>query len=359
MIFRRSLIPFLIACFSSVCARGAVPSPKASTEIICHTNHASECYPKIFQPTEKFRTVHDDQDLPAGLHVRMNLATGVKEARLNIPESDDEEKAISGLTIIDNSDDHSDFELVDYEEPPLADQGIHQQQQPIHLPTTGDVAESSLYTSSVAEIKEDKPSDTDTLLPALTDLEDLSHSYHWGLTLSQDKALVHRIFQLLLPATLSLQVRSLATLVLGTAIHNNEAALTAALSHFYNDEWPEGPLQAVILALMHERAPVLLNRMLFFLSSLCKDPAQLERFLAADGARLLMDLYRGEAAGSGDDNAKMRKKVTNFVFDYLISAQDAEEIENMGGLELGEEWTMIHLHQAIESHDNNARESAV
>ena len=288
----------------------------------------------------------------------MNLATGVKEARLNVPESHDDENPVSGLTVIDNPDDHSDFELVDYEEPSIADQSIHQQQQPIQLPTTGDVVESSLFSSSVAEIKIGKLSDIDALLPALTDLEDLSHSYHWGLTLSKDKALVHRIFQLLLPSSLSLRLRSIATLVLGTAIHNNEAALTAALTHFYDDEWPEGPLEAVILALMHERAPVLLNRMLFLLSSLCKDHWQLERFLAADGARVLMDLYRGEAVGSGDDNVKMRKKVANFVLDHLISAQDAEKIESMGGMELGEEWTIIHLRQAIESHDT-AREGAV
>lgn len=74
-------------------------SPKASTDLICHTAHASECYPKIFQPTEQFKTVHDDQELPPGLHVRLNLQTGVKEARLNVPEGDEDEHSAVAIVL--------------------------------------------------------------------------------------------------------------------------------------------------------------------------------------------------------------------------------------------------------------------
>ncbi|KAL8704461.1 MAG: hypothetical protein Q9201_002377 [Fulgogasparrea decipioides] len=339
------LIPFLFV-------RAAVPSPRASTELICHTNHASECYPRIFQPTEKFQTVHDDQNLPPGLHVRINLATGVKEARLNIPEPDAEDVA-SGLTIIDDSE-LLGFQPVESEDLPIRHSHIDPQ-API-LPPKGDVAESSLFAESIAEVKDHASKDTDSLLPALTNLEDLSHSYHWGLTLAKDGPLIHKLFQLLLPSNLSLEVRSIATLVFGAAISNNEAALNAALSHFYNDEWPEGPLEAVIMALLHEQFPVLLNRMMFLLSSLCQDRRQLQRFLNADGAKLLMQVYDAEYAGQKGDIYRLRKKVTNFVLNHLLPPSDTRDAEDSDESAFDAEWTMLHLQQALEEGYQSADE---
>ena len=38
--------------------------------------------PNIFEPTSEWKTVEDDQVIPAGLHVRMNLQTGLKQAKI-------------------------------------------------------------------------------------------------------------------------------------------------------------------------------------------------------------------------------------------------------------------------------------
>ncbi|KAL8987789.1 MAG: hypothetical protein Q9169_008651, partial [Polycauliona sp. 2 TL-2023] len=308
----------LVTLSTFFAARAAIPSPKAATELICHTNHASECYPQIFQPTEKFQTVRDDQNLPPGLHVRINLATGVKEARLNIPEPDEDVDS-SSLTIIDDSDliGYRDSEEEEEAERPSEHlQQDNSRQQPF-VPPQYDVAESTLYSDISSEIKNHASQDQDDLLPALSNLEDLAHSYHWGLSLAQDSQLMHKLFQLLLPSNLSLEVRSLATLVFGTAIHNNQAALTVALSHFYNDEWPEGPLEAVIMALLHEQSPLLLNRMMFLLSSLCQDQTQLQAFLDAGGVELLIKTYTADPTAV-DDRDRLRNKVTHFLLDHLV-----------------------------------------
>ncbi|KAI4237194.1 MAG: hypothetical protein L6R40_005972 [Gallowayella cf. fulva] len=346
MVYRGRFITCLAALSSSLFARAAVPSPKAATELICHTNHASDCYPQTFQPTENFQHVHDDQNLPPGLHVRMNLATGVKEARLNLPQPD-EDPAFSALTIIDHSalpafkeaDEHATIRP-------------HQDllQQPF-LPPQHDIAESTLFSHSTAEVKNQ---DNDKILSALTSLEDLSHSYHWGLSLAKDGHVIHKLFQLLLPSNISLEVRSLATLVFGTAIHNNQAALTVALAHFYNDEWPEGPLEAVILALLHEQSPIILNRMMFLLSSLCQDKSQLKAFMDAGGVDLLMQIYDGKCASS-DDNRKLRKKVTNFVLDHLVPT---DMLNNSGSdqseeSDIDAEWTIIHLQRLLEERQSS------
>lgn len=294
-------------------ARGTVPSPKASTDLICHTNHASECYPRTFQPTNKFQTVRDDQNLPPGLHIRMNLATGVKEAKLNDPDPDEGSHA-AGLVIIDD---------VPHGPPELQDQSEPQHYTPPRHPQF-DPSESSLFASSVDDLKA-SPSHSSTAIPALASLEDLAHSQHWGLTLTRDSSLSHILFQMLSPAASesqsSLEIRSAAALVLATAIHNNPAALTAALSHFYNDEWPTGPLEAVVLALAHEQLPSLLTRMVFLLSALCQDETQLSKFVDAGGLGLLAQVFDAENAAS-DEKDRLRGKIANFMVDRLLQLDE-------------------------------------
>ncbi|KDN62375.1 putative nucleotide exchange factor SIL1 [Colletotrichum sublineola] len=76
-------------------AAPAAPSPSADVELICHTDNASECYPKVFQPTTEFQKVHDDQELPPGLHIRLNIYTGLKEAKIDDPN--EKNPALEGL----------------------------------------------------------------------------------------------------------------------------------------------------------------------------------------------------------------------------------------------------------------------
>ncbi|KAL8649866.1 MAG: hypothetical protein Q9226_005400 [Calogaya cf. arnoldii] len=292
----------------------------------------------------------------------MNLATGVKEARLNIPEPDEDVDS-SSLTIIDDSDlaGYRGSEGEETEDSPISLQQDESRQEPF-LPPQHDIAESTLYSDSAFNVKNHAFSNDKDLLPALENLEDLSHSYHWGLSLAKDSELIHKLFQLLLPSNLSLEVRSLATLVFGTAIHNNQAALSVALSHFYNDEWPEGPLEAVIMALLHEQSPLLLNRMMFLLSSLCQDQTQLQALLDAGGVELLIRTFNAEPMAV-DDRDRLRKKVTHFVLDYLMTPADMEnQAVNNDSFENDSdpdpEWTMIHLQQLSERYTSRQEDGS-
>ena len=47
----------------------------------------------IFKPTSEWQTVLEGQAIPAGLHVRMNLATGKKEAKLLDDKQEEKEKS--------------------------------------------------------------------------------------------------------------------------------------------------------------------------------------------------------------------------------------------------------------------------
>lgn len=345
---RSSPIVSIFCLISSLLfVQAAAPSPKASTDLICHTNHASECYPRTFQPTTKFQTVHDDQNLPPGLHIRMNLATGVKEAKLNELDPDEETRA-AGLSIIDD---------VRYGSPDLQDQSNPKHFVPFDRPPRFEPSESSLFASSLDALKS-SPQDPNRVLSALSDLEDLAHSHYWGLTLARDSSLPHILFEFISPSASqsqsSLEIRSAAALLLATAIHNNPTALTAALSHFYNDEWPTGPLEAVVLALAHEQLSSFLNRMIFLLSALCQDETQLWKFVQSGGLDLLAQVF--DADNTGDDGRdRLRGKIANFMLDRLLQfdtsatehlsegrhKQTEEEPDVAADLKNDDSWVMI------------------
>ncbi|CAG8599695.1 9548_t:CDS:2 [Ambispora leptoticha] len=48
---------------------------------ICN-NLSGHCYHKVFQPTNEFQNVLEGQEVPAGLHIRVDINTGMKQAKL-------------------------------------------------------------------------------------------------------------------------------------------------------------------------------------------------------------------------------------------------------------------------------------
>ncbi|KAL5035150.1 hypothetical protein BDV3_004597 [Batrachochytrium dendrobatidis] len=60
------------------------PALVDSDNTVCRvlSDGSSECYPMIFQATHEFQPIRPEQQLPKGLHIRINVATGLKEAKL-------------------------------------------------------------------------------------------------------------------------------------------------------------------------------------------------------------------------------------------------------------------------------------
>ncbi|KAL9119148.1 MAG: hypothetical protein Q9187_004297 [Circinaria calcarea] len=346
---------FSIALLLLLGVRASVPSPRATVDLICHTNHASECYPRTFQPTINFQRIHDDQDLPAGLHIRVNLETGKREAKLNDASNDDDATAMDLAAAVMEPED-----IAGSEEVPLQfrDQVVLQagDRGPI-CPPPYDSGEGASFASSQATLKKSSAtSDLDMLLPALEILEDLSHDIYWGLSLAKDAGSVHRLIEFLRLNGSDTRIKAGAALVFGTAIQNNPAALTAALEHCYKDELPTGPMEAVIVALLHEQLPQLLARFVYLLSALCQDHKQLERFMHADGMDILLKIFDTEHVGE-DAKDRLRLKVANFVLDHFLQPDLSgtvpdEDIQKPGtkdevptNLENEDSWTLMNVHK--------------
>ena len=343
---------------STIYAKSPVPSPEAHTELICHTQHASECYPAIFQPTIHFKPIHDDQSLPPGLHVRMNLATGLKEARLNVPEPDGVSKA--DLVIIDDvklpkiEGEREEDEVKEVEEEPVQVGGIHDQSTPDrdypYIPDALDAEESSLFDSATsALLSSSPPISEETLLSTLTALTDLLHSHHWGLTFTSSRSLVQKLLSTLnqhpsSPSSNSNQpinpeTRSQAALLLGTAIQNNPEARSALLSHFPSSDdasaddnrKPDDTIIRAVLSTLQEPVsvvtpPTLHSRTLFLLHQLAYSTSQLHSFISSSGLSTLQTLFDAEGMRPSEDSRdKLRQRVANFMLDHILPALEGDK----------------------------------
>jgi nucleotide exchange factor SIL1 len=217
----------------SVCAKSPIvpePSPSAKSDLICHTDNPAECYPKVFSATEEFQVVHDDQDLPSGLHVRMDIWSGKKEAKLSTPGSDD--PALEGLPV------EQSVLVVD----PDASEGAPQipRGAPAYDPV-GVVKEPQVqdpdFRVALDFLKEHaEKASYETKHPlddALVDLEDISHDMYYGKEIIEDVDAVKGLFCLLTQRDAGQAVARdpadhrdfLASSILSSSLQNNPPAL--------------------------------------------------------------------------------------------------------------------------------------
>lgn len=236
-LFRVALPVLLLLCFINFAAASSSPpsaaeaSPSAKAELICHTDNPAECYPKVFSPTEEFQIVHDDQELPSGLHVRMNIWTGEKEARLNTPMPDD--PALEGLPV------EQSVVVVD-PEPAEEQQPRIPAGAPVYEPV-GKVKEPEVQDPDFAAALDYIKKNAETALSdaknplddALVDLEDLSHDMYYGKKIIEDADVVKALLCLLTQRDLQ-QVKDrpyserrdfLASSTLSSSLQNNVPAL--------------------------------------------------------------------------------------------------------------------------------------
>ena len=305
------------------------PSPSTEADLICHTSDRVDCYPRVFEATSEFQIIHEDQEIPKGLHVRLDLETGLKQAKLNDGSSEGIENTVSVIAgeepVVINSDSEGDSGFEDQLDSFQThfQKALNSEKSKNHgavkPPMTGGAGDNQIFTSNTEIVYSASLSspDASTVIPALENLEDLSHDIYWGLNLAKSTDSVQKLNTWISLPTIDTKIRSTAALLLGTAVQNNPAALTTVLDHFYNDQFPTGPLETVLTALVHEQLPALQTRLIYLLSELCQDASQLQKFLYKDGLDLLRTLFDSRNA-SDDQTAKLRQKISNFVLDHLL-----------------------------------------
>ncbi|KAK1764673.1 hypothetical protein QBC33DRAFT_546801 [Phialemonium atrogriseum] len=205
----------------------SAPSPSAEVDLICHTDNPADCYPRIFQPSDEFQIVREDQELPAGLHVRLNLSSGKKEAKINVPGEQDE--ALEGLPV--------DSSVVVVESEQAEDVGI-----PAGAPAYDaagqikkPVQDTESFYDSLKFLKKGLNLDE-----ALESLEDISHDIYYGLMIAEEYDTVESLFCLAnnpqvfeegVEGTVLSRAR-VAALTIAGAVQNHPKALSEVEKHW-------------------------------------------------------------------------------------------------------------------------------
>ncbi|KAL6878611.1 hypothetical protein J3F83DRAFT_723195 [Trichoderma novae-zelandiae] len=173
-------------------------SPQAGSDesaLICHTSNPEECYPRVFVPTHEFQTVHDDQQLPNGLHVRMNIWTGQKEAKINVP--DEVNPDLEGLPI------DQAVVLVDQEQPETVQipKGAPKYDHVGKVKEPAQDGEAQVEGIAFAEtfkmLKTGESPSEEEFDSGLEGLEELSHDIYYGLKITEDADVVKALFCLM------------------------------------------------------------------------------------------------------------------------------------------------------------------
>ena len=342
----RALLMLVFSFVLSAHASQSTPiaSPEARTNLVCHTNDPAECYPTIFAPTKSFQRIHDDQSIPPGLHVRMNLATGLKEARLNIPEEDG--GGDSAVVVIDNSStdtqdsagEDGQGEPMNVQNPELmlseVDDSPPEPRIPVTQPLVDNqsldqliesISEPHLYRGGAARLKD------------IADLTELAHDIEWGLAISQNKKLSNCLWAIITaknttpdPRMHITELRSAATLLLGTAVQNNPQALKSLLENFSiefpsNDDQPATVISRQLEAISSGRASdsideadmIYASRLVFLVSQIANsDRDQLEHFTQHEGLEILNRLFQRSFTAR---STKLSTKIANFVIDHAAA----------------------------------------
>lgn len=161
-----------------------------SKQLVCVTGPlGKECYPKQFVPTSEWQVVRDGQEIPPGLHIKMNMDTLKKEAKLLDDEEDTTAAPFESTKGVDvyHDDVEEQADLIAEE---LMRNKIKQKVQEFKekngkaIPASSDKKISSQVQEAIAVLK--LSTDNKSIISSLDVLDELSHDVKQGEALTSN-----------------------------------------------------------------------------------------------------------------------------------------------------------------------------
>ncbi|KAE8444673.1 hypothetical protein EG329_014330 [Mollisiaceae sp. DMI_Dod_QoI] len=332
-----------LACLTMPLIAQATSAPEAAAspaehDLICSPTDVTDCYPRIFQPTKDFQPIREGQDLPPGLHVRMDIYSGTKEARLNIPMEGEEAAALEAAL----SDLPVEQSIVVVDQPESEEAGSKpamRDQVPINAPTyetagkilppppspDGSETDMGTFQKALLAVKmEARAFDS-----ALNDLSDLAHDIYYGLEIAKDGPVLEKLICLILgsgsekfPAGKESRDHKAAS-ILASAVQNNPTALKEVSKWgnmvFYpicagSKSEKGGFVSTLRSRLGKERNAGALKAKISAISGLLRDDTWRNEFLENKGMELLLAIFLKK----GEEFDPVRRKVAQLVTDNFL-----------------------------------------
>lgn len=207
----------------SLAASAQLVDPTA--EVICPDSNPANCYPKIFVPSDEWQIVRENQQIPPGLHVRINLETGLEEAKFN----EDTPHQKQELTVVHHASEleeniHNTNENMKHK----IQDTLAKYKKDKQAFVRSKVSQSDLndFSSSVDEVLAFKEGgDIARLDKALDTLTELSHDIEFGVRLSKDANIFASLQRVATLAAEEDEVTEKALRIMGSSLRNNPEAV--------------------------------------------------------------------------------------------------------------------------------------
>lgn len=208
----------------------------SENQVICSSENPIDCYPKVFVPTTEWQVIREGQDIPGGLHVRLNIDTLQREAKLMDPNEEKQEQSNSGLVISPEQENIDNQKEIDAK----AQQEIKSKIQEFKTKRGNSnpkhsEAEINDFGSSVEEVQlfNGDKSSVSRLSQALETLIDLTHDIEFGVKLTADKSIVENLMELIDKVDEDTDEKIYR--ILGSTLRNNPEAVDNFLKLQSND----------------------------------------------------------------------------------------------------------------------------
>lgn len=298
---------------------------------------------KTFVPTDSWQTIEDGVAVPAGLHVRMNLQTGKKEAKFLDDETKDNKKAalikieeerlkdeihpdkikelLKNIKAEDAEDAPSGKSFRSYDEIKKEFESLN-----MNIKTDMEIIHKLMEEFRVIT-NGSKPAEPGHLAAVLTDLEYLVHHYDNAVEFARLRGFTTIVIPCL--NSTDNEVRAEALRLLGSAVQSNPKVQKAAVD--------EGCVTVLLKLLALERDSFVRSRGIYAISCLLRSfPAAQLKFVQDGGITVLSKIFDEPK----DADEKTRIKIINLLTDLLVEVRN---IRDVGNPKLKEQYELMAL----------------
>lgn len=210
-------------------------------EIVCSPSDPHDCYPKLFTPTNEWQTIKEGQDIPPGLHVRLNIDTLQREAKLMDAEasSENNELVLSNDQPDQQQENDDNIELQKQEilkkkieDFKVKQQDEHNEQKIIPKKSKVSIEDLNDFGSSVEQLGQFQYDQDLTLLEkALDNLIELSHDIEFGAKLTNSKQTFDTLLHIIAIIPTNHEIHEKIYRIMGSSLRNNPEAIENVLNN--------------------------------------------------------------------------------------------------------------------------------
>ncbi|KAI5957169.1 SIL1 [Candida jiufengensis] len=267
-----------------------VKSTHIEEELICpNPQNPQDCYPKLFEATSNWQEIKQGQEIPPGLHVRLNMDTLKKEAKLMSPEDETEpqNELIVGETEEQEQEPQQesqpDQKILDLTNELLKHKSGHKSRV-----KPEDMSE---FDSAIYEVEEYNHSNTEDqkLVTALDTLEELCHDIELGVKITSNHQLIAKLLSIA-STTSNSEISEKSYNIIASSLRNNPEA---------------------VLSILHSE-PNILDELFSAIASTTNDTIQ-KRILGIIQALIQNDNFKSKFSNLNDKNSGISKLINLFL----------------------------------------------